>query len=89
VAVKEPKTVYMRLIEPDGAALYNLSMGSGTFKMDGEDMYYTAKRDFVFDNTQQQLSFLYDKNAEYKKGQHTVEIYAEGYLIGKATFLLK
>ncbi len=89
VAIKEPKTVYMRLIEPDGAALYNLSMGSGMFKIDGEEMYYTAKRDFVFDNTQQQLSFLYDKNAEYKKGQHTVELYAEGYLIGKTTFILK
>ncbi len=89
VAKKEPKTVYMRLIEPDGAALYNLSTGSGTFQIDGEDMYYTAKRDFVFDNTQQALSFTYDKNAEYKKGEHTVELYAEGFLIGKTTFVLK
>ena len=89
VATKEPKTVYMRLIEPDGAALYNLSMGSGTFDIDGEDMYYTAKRDFVFDNTQQQLSFLYDKNAEYKKGQHTIELYSDGFLIGKTNFVLK
>ncbi|MET3543006.1 regulator of replication initiation timing [Pontibacter aydingkolensis] len=89
VATKEPKTIYMRLIEPDGAALYNLSMGSGTFEIDGDDMYYTAKRDFVFDNTQQQLSFLYDKNAEYKKGQHTIELYADGFMIGKANFVLK
>jgi hypothetical protein len=89
VTEKEPKTVYMRLIEPDGAALYNLSMGSGTFQIDGEDMYYTAKRDFVFDNTQQQLSFLYDKNAEYKKGQHTIELYADGFMIGRTNFVLK
>ncbi|MEJ8802655.1 hypothetical protein [Pontibacter sp. H249] len=89
VAEKEPKTVYMRLIEPDGAALYNLSMGSGSFQIDGEDMYYTAKRDFVFDNTQQQLSFLYDKNAEYKKGQHTIELYADGFMIGRTNFVLK
>ncbi|GHA57749.1 hypothetical protein [Pontibacter akesuensis] len=89
VAVKEPKTVYMRLIEPDGAALYNLSTGSGTFQIEGEDMYYTAKRDFVFDNTQQPITFTYDKNAEYKKGQHTIELYSEGFLIGKTTFVLK
>ncbi|ARS34796.1 hypothetical protein [Pontibacter actiniarum] len=89
VAKKEPKTVYMRLIEPDGAALYNLTTGSGTFQIDGEDMYYTAKRDFVYDNTQQPLSFTYDKNAAYKKGQHTVELYADGFLIGKTTFVLK
>ncbi len=89
VAQKEPKTVYMRLIEPDGAALYNLSTGSGTFQIDGEDMYYTSKRDFVFDNTQQQLSMVYDKNAEYKKGQHTIELYSEGYMIGRTSFILK
>ncbi|NDK57239.1 hypothetical protein [Pontibacter fetidus] len=89
VAPKEPKTIYMRLIEPDGAALYNLSTGSGTFQIDGEDMYYTAKRDIVFDNTQQQVSFVYDKNAAYKKGQHTIELYADGFLIGRSSFVLK
>ncbi|MBF9254379.1 hypothetical protein I2I11_13820 [Pontibacter sp. 172403-2] len=89
VATQEPKTVYMRLIEPDGAALYNLSTGSGSFEIDGENMYYTAKRDFVFDNTQQQLSFVYDKDAAYKKGEHTIELYTDGFLIGKTTFTLK
>lgn len=89
VATKEPKTVYMRLIEPDGAALYNLSTGSGAFQIDGENVFYTAKRDFVFDNTQQQLSFVYDKNAEYKKGEHTIELYADGFMIGKTSFVLK
>ncbi|MHA6247708.1 hypothetical protein ACXYMU_07220 [Pontibacter sp. CAU 1760] len=89
VAEKEPKTVYMRLIEPDGAAVYNLATGSGNFQIDGENMYYTAKRDFVFDNSGQQLSFTYNKNAAYKKGQHIVELYADGFMIGKTTFLLK
>ena len=52
-------------------------------------MYYTAKRDFVFDNTQQKLSFTYDKDAAYKKGQHVVELYTDGFLIGKTSFVLK
>ena len=89
VAAKEPKTVYMRLIEPDGAALYNLATGSGSFQIEGENMYYTAKRDFVFDNTQQKLSFTYDKDTAYKKGQHVVELYTDGFLIGKTSFVLK
>jgi regulator of replication initiation timing len=89
VAQREPKTVFMRLIEPDGAALYNLATGSGSFQIDGENMYYTAKRDFVFDNSQQQLSFTYDKDAEYKKGEHIVELYTDGFMIGKTTFVLK
>lgn len=89
VAMQGPKTVYMRMIEPDGAALYNLTTGSGTFEFDGEETYYTAKRDIVFDNTAQQVSFLYDKNAAYKKGSHTIELYADGFMIGKSSFVLK
>lgn len=89
VATKEPKEILMRLIEPDGATLYNLSTGSGSFEIEGEDMYYTAKKEIVFDNSQQQVSFTYDKGAEYKRGQHTIELYAEGFLIGKSTFTLK
>jgi hypothetical protein len=89
VAPKETKEIMMRLIEPDGAALYNLSMGSGTFILNGEETFYTAKRDIVYDNTGQNVSFTYSKGADYKRGQHTVELYADGFLIGKTNFTLK
>lgn len=89
VAPKATKEIMMRLIEPDGSTLYNLSTGSGTFLLNGEETYYTAKREIVFDNTQQPVSFVYSKGAEYKRGEHTVELYADGFLIGKTTFTLK
>lgn len=89
VAPKETKEVLMRLIEPDGAALFNLDTGSGTFMLNGEETFYTAKRDIVFDNSRQAVSFIYAKGAQYKRGLHTVEIYADNFLIGKTTFTLK
>jgi regulator of replication initiation timing len=89
VAEKENKEIMMRLIEPDGAALYNLSTGSGTFNVDGKETFYTAKRDIVFDNSQQEVSLIYAKGSEYKRGLHTIELYSEGSLIGKTTFTLK
>jgi hypothetical protein len=89
VAAKETKEIMMRLIEPDGSSLYNLSTGSGTFLLNGEETFYTAKRDIVFDNSQQAVSFTFAKGAEYKRGQHTVELYADGFLIGKTAFTLK
>ena len=89
VAAKETKEILMRLIEPDGSALYNLSTGSGTFMLNGEETFYTAKRDIVFDNSQQAVSFVYSKGADYKRGLHTIEIYADGHQIGKTTFTLK
>jgi len=89
VAPKGTKDIMMRLIEPDGSALFNLALGSGTFLVNGEETYYTAKREIVFDNTQQPVSFVYSKGADYKKGKHTVELYADGFIIGTTNFTLK
>ncbi|UOQ99320.1 hypothetical protein MUN81_07425 [Hymenobacter sp. 5317J-9] len=89
VSPKETKSIYMRILEPDGAALYNLSTGGGTFTVDGQEAFYTQKQDVVYDNTKQKLEFVYAKGSEYKKGQHTVELYESGQLMGKTTFTLK
>ena len=89
VSPKETKAIYLRILEPDGAALYNLSTGGGTFTVDGQEAFYTQKQDVVFDNTRQRLDFVYAKGAEYKKGLHTVELYESGQLMGKTTFTLK
>ncbi|ALW85531.1 hypothetical protein AUC43_10785 [Hymenobacter sedentarius] len=89
VSPKETKAIYMRILEPDGAALYNLSTGGGTFTVDGQEAFYTQKQDVVYDNTKQKLEFVYAKGADYKKGQHTVELYESGQLMGKTTFTLK
>ncbi|GAC1377683.1 MAG: hypothetical protein NVSMB30_25090 [Hymenobacter sp.] len=89
VSPKETKAIYLRILEPDGAALYNLSTGGGTFTVDGQEAFYTQKQDVVYDNTRQRLEFIYAKGAEYKKGQHTVELYESGQLMGKTTFTLK
>ncbi|OGX82293.1 hypothetical protein [Hymenobacter glacialis] len=89
VSPKETKAIYMRILEPDGAALYNLSTGGGTFTVDGQEAFYTQKQDVVYDNSKQNLDFVYAKGAEYKKGLHTVELYESGQLMGKTTFTLK
>ncbi|NML67789.1 hypothetical protein HHL22_21515 [Hymenobacter sp. RP-2-7] len=89
VTPKDTKTIYMRILEPDGAALYNLSTGGGTFTVDGQEAFYTQKQDIVFDNSRQKAEFVYAKGGDYKIGQHTVELYEGGALMGKTTFTLK
>ena len=89
VTPKDTKTIYMRILEPDGAALYNLSTGGGTFTVDGQEAFYTMKQDVVFDNSKQALNFVYAKGGDYKIGPHTVELYEGGALMGKGTFTLK
>jgi cell division protein ZapB len=89
VAEIESKDIYMRLIEPDGAALFDLATGGGTFAYEGKEAFYTAKKQILFDNTRQNITFVYDKGNPYKSGKHVVELYADGYLIGTGSFVVK
>jgi cell division protein ZapB len=89
VAEVAAKDIYMRLIEPDGAALFDLATGGGTFLVEGKEAFYTAKKEILFDNTRQNVTFVYDKGNPYKEGKHIVELYADGYMIGQGSFVVK
>jgi hypothetical protein len=89
VAKIETKDIYMRLIEPDGAAVFDMATGGGTFMFNGQETFYTAKQEILFDNTKQPVSFVFSKGTPYKSGRHTVELYADGFKIGEGNFVVK
>lgn len=86
VAPIEGKDIIIRVLEPDGNVVFDVARGSGTFMHDGKELYYTSKQNILFDNSGQQLSFLYEKGSDYNEGRHTVEIYADDYQIGETNF---
>jgi cell division protein ZapB len=55
----------------------------------GREVFYTSTQDILFDNTMQQITFLYEKGGDFILGDHTVEIYADEDLIGSKTFTVK
>jgi hypothetical protein len=89
VAKIESKVVYFRLIEPDGAALYDLAMGGGTLRADNQEIYYTASQEVLYEQTNKTVSFVYSKGSPYKIGRHLIELYCDGTLIGRGSFNLK
>ncbi|MGD1893795.1 MAG: chromosome segregation protein SMC [Cyclobacteriaceae bacterium] len=86
VAPVEGKDIYVRIVEPDGSVIFDVAKGSGTFMHNGEEVFYTMKKDILFDNTGQALSFVYEKGSDYIEGRHKVEIYADDYIIGTTNF---
>ena len=86
VAEQGTKMVYLRLIEPDGATL---TQGGGTMTIDGQEQPYTAAQEILFTNSNTPYNFIFAKGAPYKEGKHIVELYSNGFQIGKATFTLK
>jgi len=88
VAQPEGKEIILRVINPLGNALFDVATGSGSFMIDGKEMFYTAKQEILFDNTQQKLSFIYDRGEEYEEGVYKLELYADDYVIGKGKFII-
>ncbi|GAB4344701.1 MAG: hypothetical protein OHK0038_24930 [Flammeovirgaceae bacterium] len=82
------KKIILRIIEPEGSALYNVASGSGTFLFKGNEMFYTTAQEILFDNSKQLVVFEYDKGSEFKKGQYKAELYCEGVMIGKESFIV-
>lgn len=90
VAKKNKKDICLKVIEPNGSVLFNLDEGSGSFmKNDGTNDMYTSHQLVEFDNSTQEVSFIYGKGSEYEKGIYKFELYGDGYFMGKTEVLLK
>ncbi|QCK16041.1 chromosome segregation protein SMC [Mangrovivirga cuniculi] len=89
VAPIEGKDIFIRVIDNNGQVIFDVAKGSGTFMLNNKEEFYTSKKNILFDNTRQQLTFLYEKGSEYEEGEYLVEIWAEDYIIGEETFTVK
>jgi DNA repair exonuclease SbcCD ATPase subunit len=89
VAPIEGKDIIIRIVDSEGDVLFDVASGAGTFIVGGKELFFTARQEILFDNTQQRLSFLYHKGSEYKDGKYTIEIYADDYVIGRESFIVK
>jgi hypothetical protein len=89
VAPIEGKKIMIRIIDENGQVLFDVARGSGTFIYNGKEEFYTASQEILYDNTQQRLTFLYDKGSEYASGNYILEIYTDDYMMGRGEFSVK
>jgi cell division protein ZapB len=89
VAPIEGKKIMIRIIDENNQVLFDVARGSGTFLYNGKEEFYTASQEILFDNTQQKLTYLYEKGSEYAAGTYTLEIYCDDYKMGSGQFTVK
>ncbi|MBI1306402.1 MAG: hypothetical protein GC181_07295 [Bacteroidetes bacterium] len=89
--VAEPgqRTAYLKIITPSKATLHNEERGSGKFKYKGEESLYTAKQAFQFRNSNEEITFYWDKSPAMITGDYEAYIFCEDEIIGQAKFSLK
>ncbi|MEB2781005.1 hypothetical protein U3A58_11430 [Algoriphagus sp. C2-6-M1] len=89
VAEKGPRNIYVQVLAPNEQPIFDVAKGSGTFMMNGAEKFYTVKQDVIFDNTEQELTFFYEKGSDYASGTHQVKVFVDNYEVGSKTFTVK
>jgi predicted nucleic acid-binding Zn-ribbon protein len=87
VAAQNNKDIYIRVLDANGAVLENGN--GGIAQIDGKEIGYSFKQSVPFENNDQQVNIISGKGATYAKGKYSVELYSEGFKIGKGAFEVK
>lgn len=87
VAEKALHDIYVRIIDPTGNLI--TPADSGPFNADSQDLQYTYKTaiDFKDDGSEYVVDWM--NPAPFQKGTYTVILYADGYTMGRTSFMLK
>jgi predicted RNase H-like nuclease (RuvC/YqgF family) len=87
VAPPGEKKIALRIIRPD-----QIVLGSPELEMieyNGEQIPVSATRVINYENEDLPVSIFWNNDGEIVPGEHTVELYADGKIIGQSSFVLK
>lgn len=83
------KDIFVRIIDPEGAVIADNVSVSGVFSQDGKDIAYTTKTNVLYSNDNQKVEILYARGQVYTSGLYAVEVFSEGFRIGRGSFIIK
>lgn len=81
-----PKTIYMRIVSPEGQVLG----GAGTFKFEGGNVSYTARRTIEYAGDEiSGITIYWDVNTALNPGEYTVELFVDNYRLCRRSYTMK
>lgn len=88
-SIAEPgeKTIYVRILRPDGYVLVKNT--ENIFTYEEEVLAFSESRTVQYDGNFLDVIIYYDLDQELLEGTYQVELYMEGNLIGASSFLLE
>lgn len=86
IAEKGIHDIYIRVIDPAG----NLMIGEGgAFRANNQDLQYTYKTAIEFNGEAKTFNLDWVNSNPFEVGTYNVLLYADGYTMGRGTFILK
>ncbi len=86
LATPGDKTIYVRLIAPDGYVLS--TEGAPSFEFEGERLSYSAERTIDYQNEDIEVGIFYSGSG-FTAGTYTIQLYADGRLIGSSEISMR
>ena len=81
------KNIFLRIVRPDQVLLGSPEMDM--FELNSEQIPASASRIITYENEDLPVSIFWTNDGEIVPGEHSVELYAEGKIIGNTSFVLK
>jgi len=87
IATAGPKEVFMRVIRPDSLVISTSS--ANLFDYNNDKLIFSANRTAEYMNQDIEMCIYLDNTGDFIEGNYSVELYLEGSLIGRSSFMLK
>jgi len=86
IAEAGKKQIYMRVIRPDSLVISTSS--DNLFDYNGNQMIYSATRTIDYMNQDIDVTIWLDNTGDFVVGNYSAEVYLDGVIIGRTTFML-
>ena len=80
------KTFYCRITQPNGELL--IKPGAGTFPFEGKHIPYSIRREIEYNGEDTAVTMYWPVEESLQSGTYRVKLFADGNLIGQASFTL-
>ncbi|MFD2521088.1 hypothetical protein [Emticicia soli] len=87
IAVKNRKDIYVRILDANGGLIDNAN--AGVLEYEGNEIGYSIRQGVLFENNDQKVDIIYAQETPYSSGKYEIELYCEGFKIGKGGFEVK
>lgn len=88
IAVKNRKDIYVRILDANGGLISD-NANAGVLEYEGNEIGYSIRQGVLFENNDQKVDIIYAQETPYSSGKYEIELYCEGFRIGKGGFEVK
>lgn len=91
IAKRGDRTVYVRIVSPDGKEICKSPDSSNMFSFNGSKGYFAGREDIDYNNEEMPVTILCDKpgETEFVPGKYMITIGCDNVIIGETTLTLK